>query len=135
MPISEDNQAIVDAINKRIGSFNTIYFAQAATILLILALSVVNFDSKAKSDDILMELVQEVKLNSNNRTTSAVLEHSVKEMSASYRIREDKIRALSVKLDRFIDAQNEFNQRHSMVLDDAKNYINQNPIELLRKGK
>ena len=128
MSETANNQAIVDAIEKRIGAINNIYIMLASIILIMLLLAVIGYFSVSKTNAILEEFVTEVKLNSKDRTTTALMVQSFNN--------------LEMRLSAFIDEQRkqnqnqkEFNDKHMVVLDDAKTYINQNPIELLRQGK
>ena len=129
------NQDIVDAIDRRIGSINTLYALSVTTILIMLLLAVIGYFSVSKTNAILEEFVSEVKLNSKDRTTTALMVQSFNGLTLA-------TNRINSKLDNFIDEQretnkrqNEHNQRSALLLDDAKTYINQNPIELLRKGK
>jgi len=128
MPISEDNQAIVDAIDRRVGNFNVVYTLLGATILIMLLLSLIGYFSISKTNRILEEFVEEVKLNTKDRTANALLMQSVNGLTL-------QVSKLDAKLGTFMDNQTAFNNKHTVLLDDAKTYINQNPIELLRKGK
>lgn len=138
MPISEDNQAIVDAIDRKIGNTNGIYAGLATIVAFMLIQSLVIYFSISGTNKILSEFVEQVKLNTNNRAETPVILHSLdsltntlnKFMFESDRAALERER----KLNAFIDLQNAFNQKHTVLLDDAKTYINQNPIELLRKG-
>jgi len=128
MPISEDNQAIVDAIDRRVGNFNVVYTLLGSTILIMLLLSLIGYFSISKTNRILEEFVEEVKLNTKDRTANALLMQSVNGLTL-------QVSKLDAKLGTFMDNQTAFNNKHTVLLDDAKTYINQNPIELLRKGK
>lgn len=123
-----NNQAIVDAIEKRVGNTNALYALSISTILIMLLLAVIGYFSIAKTNRILEEFVAEVKLNSKDRTANALLMQSVNSLTLS-------VSKLDAKLDTFMANQTAFNNKHTVLLDDAKTYINQNPIELLRKGK
>ena len=128
MSETANNQAIVDAIEKRIGAINNIYIMLASIILIMLLLAVIGYFSVSKTNAILEEFVTEVKLNSKDRTTTALMVQSFNnlEMRLSAFIEEQRKQNQN---------QKEFNDKHMVVLDDAKTYINQNPIELLRQGK
>ena len=128
MTDTANNKDIVDAIDRRIGAFNNIYIMLAAIIMIMLLLAVIGYFSVSKTNAILEEFVSEVKLNSKDRTTTALMVQSFNnlEMRLSAFIEEQRKQNQN---------QKEFNDKHMVVLDDAKTYINQNPIELLRQGK
>lgn len=128
MPISEENQAIVDAIDRRIGNFNVVYTLLISTIMIMLLLAIIGYFSISKTNRILEEFVGEVKLNTKDRTANALLMQSVNTLTL-------QVNKLDAKLDTFMTNQIAFNNKHTVLLDDAKTYINQNPIELLRKGR
>ena len=76
------NQDIVDAIDRRIGSINTLYALSVTTILIMLLLAVIGYFSVSKTNAILEEFVSEVKLNSKDRTTTALMVQSFNGLTA-----------------------------------------------------
>lgn len=140
--MTEANDQIVKAIDRRIGSFNTIYILLASIISIMLLLATIGYLSISKTNSILEEFVSEVKLNTKDRITTALLVQSFAEMTRTVSNLTTKVaeatatvNKIEQKLDRFRESQTEHNNKSASLLDDAKNYINQNPIELLRKGK